>query len=156
SLERPETLARRRRLLESLAELSQRRSPEAVVTARDEELGVLLPPRDDPPDPGPAAGPPTAAPVPARRLAVGAGGPSGSASAIARSYAQSRRALETAHRFGNQGDVIVFEDLGLYRLLFHVSDASELRGFTDHVLGQLVEYDQRHNADFVRTLEAFL
>jgi len=37
-----------------------------------------------------------------------------------------------------------------------VTDAAELRGFTEQVLGALLEYDQRHNADFVRTLAAFL
>ena len=52
--------------------------------------------------------------------------------------------------------MVVFEDLGLYRLLFQVSDPSELRDFTDQVLGSLVEYDQRHNADLVRTLRVFL
>jgi DNA-binding PucR family transcriptional regulator len=84
------------------------------------------------------------------------GGLCATASAIARSYAQARRALDTARRFGRQGEVVTFEDLGVYRLLFHVSDASELSGFTDQVLGPLIEYDQRHSADFVRTLDAFL
>jgi DNA-binding PucR family transcriptional regulator len=37
-----------------------------------------------------------------------------------------------------------------------VSDPAELRGFTEQVLGALLEYDQRHNADFVRTLGLFL
>jgi purine catabolism regulator len=139
--ERPETIAQRRRLLESLAELSQRRSPDAFVTVREDELVVLLPEEDDPRDLGRAAVQLAASLVPDWRVTVGVGGPSGSASAIARSYAQARRALETAQRFGNQGNVVVFEDLGLYRLLFHVSDPSELRGFTDQVLGELVEYD---------------
>jgi purine catabolism regulator len=154
--ERPETVAQRRRLLESLADLSERRSPEAFVTVRADELVVLLPESDDARELGRAAVQQAASLVPDWRLTVGVGGPSASAGAIARSYAQARRALETAHRFGNQGDVVVFEDLGLYRLLFHVTDPSELRGFTDHVLGELVEYDQRHNTDLVLTLEAFL
>jgi purine catabolism regulator len=52
--------------------------------------------------------------------------------------------------------VVAFEDLGVYRLLFHVTDPAELRGYVDQVLGPLIEYDRRHNADFVRTLETFL
>ena len=52
--------------------------------------------------------------------------------------------------------MVAFEDLGVYRLLFHVTDPAELRGFIDQVLGPLIEYDQRHNADFVRTLATFL
>jgi PucR family transcriptional regulator, purine catabolism regulatory protein len=154
--ERPETIAQRRRLLETLAELGERRSDEAFATVRDEELVVLLPESDDARDLGRAAVQQAASLVPDWRVRVGVGGPSASASAIARSYAQARRALETAQRFGSQGDVVVFEDLGVYRLLFHVSDPTELRGFTDQVLGELLEYDQRHNADFVRTLAAFL
>jgi purine catabolism regulator len=161
--ERPETIAQRRRLLESLAELSERQSSEALVTVRDDELVVMLPEADSGHDLevqslGRAAVQQAASLVPDWRVVVGVGGPSDSAGAIARSYAQARRALDTSKRFnqGNQGDVVVFEDLGLYRLLFHVSDPSELRGFTDQVLGELLEYDQRHHADLVRTLAAFL
>src|SRR5205823_6773233 len=86
------------------------------------------------------------------------GGPCHSALDIARSYAQAHRALETGQRFGHPGDgnVISFEDLGLYRLLFHVTDPAELNGFTHQVLGALIDYDERHNADLVRTLGAFL
>jgi purine catabolism regulator len=94
--------------------------------------------------------------LPGVAVTAGVGGVCSSASAIARSHAQARRALETARRFGRSGEVVAFEDLGVYRLLFHVSDASELRGFTDQVLGPLVEYDQRHGSDLVRTLEVFL
>ena len=98
----------------------------------------------------------TAALLPTWQVTVGIGGPCASAGAIARSYAQARRALATAQRFGNQGDVVAFEDLGLYRLLFHVTDPAELSGFIDQVLGPLIDYDQRHHADFVQTLARFL
>ena len=94
--------------------------------------------------------------LPAWHVTVGVGGPIDSASAIARSYAQARRAIETAQRFGRPGEVVAFEDLGVYRLLFHVTDPAELRGFVDQVLGPLIEYDQQHNADLVRTLGTFL
>ena len=51
---------------------------------------------------------------------------------------------------------LAFEDLGVYRLLFHVTDPAELRGYVDQVLGPLIDYDQRHHADFVQTLARFL
>src|SRR5207253_2142570 len=41
--QRPETVARRRRLLESLAELCARRAPETFATVREDELVVLVP-----------------------------------------------------------------------------------------------------------------
>jgi PucR family transcriptional regulator, purine catabolism regulatory protein len=153
--ERPETLAQRRRLLESLAEQA-RRSPDAFATVRDEELVLVVPDTVDVRELGRTFVQHAAALVPDWRVTVGIGGPLANASAIARSYSQARRALETALRFENQGEVVVFEDLGLYRLLFHVNDTAELRGFTDQVLGPLIDYDERHNADLVRTLAAFL
>jgi purine catabolism regulator len=154
--ERPETLARRQRLLESLSELCARRAPAAFAALRGEELVVLVPERDDPAGLGRTAVTRAAALLPAWQVTAGVGGTCTTASAIARSYAQARRALETAQRFGRQGEVVSFEDLGLYRLLFHVTDPAELRGFVDQVLGPLLEYDRRHNADFVHTLATFL
>jgi DNA-binding PucR family transcriptional regulator len=75
---------------------------------------------------------------------------------IARSYAEARRAAEIALRFGRQGQVVSFQDLGLYRLLFQVSDRTELKAFVDHVLGPLIEYDRRHRTDLVRTITSYL
>jgi PucR family transcriptional regulator, purine catabolism regulatory protein len=154
--ERPETPAQRRRLLESLAELCGRYSSDAFLTVREGELVVLLPDADGARELGRGAVQQAASLLPDWRITVGVGGACSNASLIARSYAQARRALETVQRFGTQGDVAAFEDLGVYRLLFHVTDPSELSGFADQVLGALTDYDQRHNADLVRTLAAFL
>jgi sugar diacid utilization regulator len=154
--ERPETVAQRRRLLEALAELCARNSADAFTAVREDALVVLVAEPADARELGRTAVRQAAVLLPAWRVTVGVGGTCASASAIARSYAQARRALETAQRFGHQSDVVAFEDLGVYRLLFHVTDPAELRSFIDQVLGPLIEYDQRHNADFVRTLGTFL
>jgi purine catabolism regulator len=153
---RPEVIAQRRRLLESLAELCGRRAPESIVTMRENELVALVPDVAGVRAVGLAAVQQTAGLVPEWRVTGGVGGACSGGGAIARSYAQARRALETTERFGNQGEVVAFEDLGVYRLLFHVSDPSELRGFTEQVLGALIVYDREHNADLVRTLAVFL
>src|SRR5712692_1133099 len=154
--ERPESTAQRRRLLETLAELCVRRSTDVFAAVRSDELVVLVPETAVPRELGRTALRQAAALLPTWQVTVGIGGPCDSAGAIARSYAQARRALATAQRFGNQGDVVAFEDLGVYRLLFHVTDPAELSGFIDQVLGPLIDYDQRHNADLVHTLAAFL
>ncbi len=154
--DRPETSAQRRRLLETLAELCTRRSAEVFAAVRVDELVALVPETAAPRELGRTLLRQATALLPAWQVTVGIGGPCGSAGAIARSYAQARRALATAQRFGNQGDVVAFEDLGVYRLLFHVTDPAELSGFIDQVLGPLIEYDQRHHADFVNTLRRFL
>jgi len=152
----PEVVAQRRRLLEALAELCARNSTDGFATVREDALVVLVAEPADARELGRTAVQQAAALLPAWRVTAGVGGTCANAIAIARSYAQARRALETAQRFGHQSDVVAFEDLGVYRLLFHVTDPAELRGYVDQVLGPLIEYDQRHNADFVRTLSTFL
>jgi sugar diacid utilization regulator len=155
-VERPESMAQRRRLLETLAELCARRATDVFAAVREDELVVLVPEAAAPREMGRMALQQAGALLPAWQVTVGVGGPCASAGAIARSYAQARRALATAQRFGHQGDVLAFEDLGVYRLLFHVTDPAELSGFTDQVLGPLIDYDQRHNAELVHTLGTFL
>jgi PucR family transcriptional regulator, purine catabolism regulatory protein len=152
----PESIAQRRRLLESLAELCVRGAPESLVTLREDELVVLVAEPADARELGRMALEQASALLPAWRVTAGVGGVCDSAGAISRSYAQARRARETAERFGSHGDVVAFEDLGVYRLLFHVSDPAELRAFLDQVLGSLLEYDQRHSSDFLHTLRTFL
>jgi DNA-binding PucR family transcriptional regulator len=154
--DRPESTAQRRRLLETLAEVCVRRSLDVFAAVRSDEMVALVPEAVGVRELGRTALQQAAALLPAWHVTVGTGGPCGSAGAIARSYAQARRALATAQRFGNQGDVVAFEDLGVYRLLFHVTDPAELSGFIDQVLGPLIDYDQRHHADFVHTLARFL
>jgi sugar diacid utilization regulator len=152
----PESIAQRRRLLETIAELCNRQVAGTLATLRESDLVVLVPAPADARELGRQALRQAASLLPAWRVTAGVGGVCDSAGAIARSYAQARRALETAQRFGGQGDVVAFEDLGVYRLLFHVTDPAELRDFIDQVLGPLLDYDERHSSDFLNTLAAFL
>ena len=87
-------------------------------------------------------------------VTIGVSGLLQPAGAAARLHAAATR--ETARRFGRRGEVVAFEDLGIYRLLYQVADPNELRGFAEHVLGALLAYDREHQADFLRTLAAYL
>jgi DNA-binding PucR family transcriptional regulator len=89
-------------------------------------------------------------------LTVGIGGLCHAPREVSVSYAQARRAAEVALRFGRRGEVVSFEDLGLYRLLFQISDRAELRAFVEQVLGPLIEYDRKHKTDFVQTVRTYL
>src|SRR5207249_2477852 len=95
-------------------------------------------------------------PYPSVALTMGVSGACRDVSGLAVAYEQARRTLAAAQQFGRIGAVTTFEELGIYRLLFQVPSAGELRGFADQVLGALVEYDRRHEADLVRTLDAYL
>lgn len=151
-------VARRRRLLDALAELLRARAPRAIVAARRDEVVALVPedPGLSPADLGRAAILYMASLHPGRPLTVGLGGRCQGPADIPRSYAEARRAVEVARRFGRRGEVVAFEALGLYRLLFQVSDPAELRAFVQQVLGPLLAYDRKHQTDFVRTLASYL
>jgi sugar diacid utilization regulator len=148
----------RRRLLDSVAQLLRERAPKAIVARRRDELVVLLADGAEPSaaDLGRTVSLYVASLYPDRQITVGIGGVCQAPREIARSYAQARRAAEVALRFGRRGEVVTFENLGLYRLLFQITDRSELRAFVDQVLGPLVEYDRKHRTDFVQTIRTYL
>jgi sugar diacid utilization regulator len=148
----------RRRVIDSVAQLVRDRSQQAIVTRRREELVVLLPETTETAanDLGRAVTLYVASMYPEWPVTVGIGSQCKAPREIARSYAQARRAAEVALRFGRRGEVVTFEDLGFYRLLFQISDRNELRAFVDQVLGPLLEYDQKHRTDFVQTISTYL
>ena len=74
---------------------------------------------------------------------------------IARSYAEARRAVDTSRMLTGLGDVAVFGDLGIHRLLVRVRDVADLREFATDVLGPLLEYERANDAGYVATLTAY-
>jgi len=74
---------------------------------------------------------------------------------LAVSHREALRALTVGRRTRGAGHVSLFEDLGLDRLLAGCSDG-ELTAFRDATLGKLLAYDAAHQAELVRTLDAFL
>lgn len=147
-----------RRLLENVAKWVRDRAPTAIVSVRRDEIVVLMAEETGtaPAELGRAATLYAASRDPRRPITVGIGGPCRSPQEIAQGYAQARRAIEVARRFGRRGQVVTFEDLGLYRLLFQVADQTELRAFVEQVLGPLMDYDRRHKTDFLRTIATYL
>jgi sugar diacid utilization regulator len=148
----------RRRVLDSVAQLVRDRAPKAIVSRRPNELVILLPEGVEPApsDLGRTVTLYVASMYPEWPLTVGIGGVCHTPREISKSYAQARRAAEVALRFGRKGEVVNFDDLGLYRLIFQIEDRAELRAFVEQVLGPLLEYDRKHRTDFARTIRAYL
>jgi DNA-binding PucR family transcriptional regulator len=134
------------------------RAPDAIVTRKREELVVLVPESAglSAADLGRSITLYVASMYPEWPLTIGIGGVCTAPREIARSYAQARRSAEVALRFGRKGEVVSFEELGFYRLLFQIEDRGELRAFVEQVLGPLLAYDQKHRTDFVRTIASYL
>ncbi len=74
---------------------------------------------------------------------------------IPQGYHQAEQALLIAQRLFGGSRTMLFEKLGIYRLLFPLHGSPELRQFHDEVLRELLDYDERHKADLAGTLKAF-
>jgi len=141
----------RRKLLE--------RWPRALVRERGDLLAVLLP----------AHGQPAADKVRASleetrvRLArmvegtatLGIGRRAATPREIVGSYREAEQAARIGHQFLGGDRTIAFDELGVYRLIARVDDPDALDAFRDEYLGALEEYDARHAAELIDTLEGF-
>ncbi|MGD9712829.1 MAG: helix-turn-helix domain-containing protein [Thermomicrobiales bacterium] len=88
-------------------------------------------------------------------VSIGVGGVHAGPAGIRRSHDEARQALTIGRRLNGPGRTTHFSQLGIYRLLFAARDLPELRAFHDDALSALIDYDQEHNSELVKTLGAF-
>lgn len=88
-------------------------------------------------------------------VSVGVGRQGSGFEGIRQSHNEARQALMLGRRVRGPGQVTLFDQLGVYRLIFAAEHLPEMQGFLEETLGSLVAYDRDHGADLVRTLEAF-
>lgn len=69
-------------------------------------------------------------------------------------YERAKSAVTMAYR--KKKDLLYYEDMGMYRLLYSVKDEALLQEMGEEPLAVLVEYDKKHNANYVETLELYL
>jgi len=74
---------------------------------------------------------------------------------IRQSHQEARQALTLGRRLHGAGHVTSFDQLGVYRLIYAAEQLPELQTFQDEALGALLDYDQTHGAELIKTLEAF-
>nr|WP_242954528.1 helix-turn-helix domain-containing protein [Desulfitobacterium chlororespirans] len=74
---------------------------------------------------------------------------------IHRSFQEAKSALELGQLFNLQERVILFQDLGVMRLLLNL-EQQELEDFRNEVLGPLLKFDQENNLHLEETLLAYL
>ncbi|HEX8917674.1 MAG TPA: helix-turn-helix domain-containing protein [Chloroflexota bacterium] len=72
------------------------------------------------------------------------------------SYHEAEHALRIGVAVSGHSGTGAFEDLGAYRLLFHLRDQPELSAFCEETIGALERYDEEHQGHLVDTLESFL
>ncbi len=75
---------------------------------------------------------------------------------VPRGVRQAERAIDLGLRLGRAGQLVRYDELGIYRLLCTIGDMQQLMGFARDVLGPLLDYDAEHRTDLVHTLSVYL
>ena len=70
------------------------------------------------------------------------------------SYKRAKAAAAMALKANST--VIMFDDMGIHRLLYSVEDTKLLREMSYDLLKPLIEYDSKHNSNYIETLESYL
>lgn len=52
--------------------------------------------------------------------------------------------------------ILHFDEMGIYRLLYSVNDTALLKEMSEVPLQPLLDYDAKHHANYVETLECYL
>jgi hypothetical protein len=137
------------------------------VVVRGPELVMIVPePRQKPPGAGLAgagydvvravsAGLPRATPA-GPELTCGVSEPIRQAELAPLAFQQAEHAIEMGSRLGRGGQVIRYEELGIYRLLLQIGDMHKLWQFAGDVLGPLIDYDATHKVNLIGTLATYL
>ena len=145
----------RQRIRESIEHFLATRAPEAIVSAREDEVVVVAAADPDPRQLASACLTRLAELFAGARVVIGIGGTCKDPDEIAGSYDQAHRTTATLWRLGRAGVVSAFEDLGIHRLLLQVPDLGELRAFAAEVLGTLSEHEHDHKSEYLATLGCY-
>lgn len=158
----PEGRTERERVCQMIERFWSSRAPGVITTIRTAEVvGIVAhPPEGD----GGFRSPRQLSEMCLRRVGelypgwvvtIGVGGVCRDPRAISRSYSEARRSIDTAQRLERHSRVVVFDELGVNRLLLQVPDLDELRSFVGDVLGGLDPAAQEQHAEYLATLHCY-
>ncbi len=91
---------------------------------------------------------------PQHRIAIGLGQKALHVNQWRESYQDAQQAVDLACRLETD-EPLYIGDLGVYQLILRLEDRETLLAFSGHILGALLDYDERNRADLIKTLEAF-
>lgn len=93
---------------------------------------------------------------PGLRLYLCLGSAVSSAGALGHSLEEAERALAVSRTLDITDRPLLFEHLGVYRVLLGPNSARDRRDFVEEALGPVVRYDLEHGTDLVDTLRAWV
>lgn len=159
-----EPLSPHAKVLAVLERACRRKLPEAVVTAKDDEIIILASFR-------PAAG--TDGLFETRKIAdslhvevpqwlpgitisLGIGGPCNILADYLQSYEQARCALDVIKASRLRGRILAFDQLGINGLLFDLHNRDKALRFMEDTVGGLLAYDERHHTQLAESVHRYL
>ena len=89
-------------------------------------------------------------------ISAGIGRPYTDLTKLQDSYREAEHALRIGTAVFGHSSTSAFDDLGAYRLLFHLRDQPELKSFCEETIGALERYDEQHDGHLLETLTRFL
>ncbi|MEK3883660.1 PucR family transcriptional regulator ligand-binding domain-containing protein [Paenibacillus sp. PL2-23] len=87
-------------------------------------------------------------------LTVGIGGTNRGYMNAYLSYQEAIQAISLSGTLGS--DILFFDELGVFQLLFHIGDKAALHTFMRSSLGPLLDHDQSKGSELLRTLKVYL
>ncbi len=70
------------------------------------------------------------------------------------SYKRARTAMRMS--IGTGKEMIHFEEMGFFKILFSIEDTDILANYANEILGALEDYDKGHGSSYVNTLRSYL
>ena len=92
--------------------------------------------------------------MPEEPITIGCGTQVQDISNLSLSYKRAKAASKMACAIHKP--MVFFDEMGVYRLLYSVKDQRLLREMSTEVLKPLLDYDKKHEANYVETLELYL
>ena len=92
--------------------------------------------------------------MPEVHISVGAGSKVVDITNLRTAYQRAKAAVNMAQHMNC--DIVHFDDMGIYRLLYSVSDKAILKEMSEDLLQPLLTYDAKHNSNYVEVLEKYL
>ncbi len=76
---------------------------------------------------------------------------------IEKAFNEAKVALDISKRLGQTQKITSFQSVGTYKLLASLLDdnTEELKTFHEETVAALIEYDQKHNSELLKTLETY-
>ncbi len=92
--------------------------------------------------------------MPEVHISVGAGSKVVDIANLTTAYQRAKAAVNMAQHMNR--DMVHFDEMGIYRLLYSVSDKAILKEMSENLLQPLLTYDAKHNSNYVEVLEKYL